>query len=59
MQINTKFDFKQKVKIPELGRCGIVIEIFINEWGSQYRVRYFDNGEGKTVTFFEEELAKE
>ena len=57
MTINTKFSIGQKVRIGELGRSGVVIEIYVNEFGTQYRVRYFDNSKPETVTFFERELA--
>ena len=57
MTINTKFSIGQKVRIGELDRTGTVTEIFVNEFGTQYRVRYFDNASPQTVTFFERELA--
>lgn len=50
------FDIGQQVRITELQWNGIVISIFISEIGIQYNVRYFWNGEAKTVYFFEHEL---
>ena len=57
MTITTKFDIGQRVRISELDRSGVVTEIYYNEFGVQYRVRYFDNAAPQTVTFYERELS--
>jgi len=51
-----RFNLKEKVRIVELNRTGIIKSIFISESGTQYQVRYFDNAEAKTIYFYEEEL---
>lgn len=56
MTIETKFAFGQEVFITQLNRTGRVLEIYCNEWGQQYRIRYFDNASPQTITFFENEL---
>jgi len=56
MKIETKYDLSQKIWIPELERPGIIIEIYFDSFGLQYKVRYFNNGEVKTVCFLQAEL---
>jgi hypothetical protein len=58
MTYEVKFDLKQKVRITELERNGIVNGIFIGLNGIEYKVRYFDNCESKEVYFYEFELEK-
>ena len=57
MEIRTKFDIREVVKINELKVDGKIISIHIRELGLTYTVRYFDNAEVKTVDFYEEELS--
>ena len=56
MKIETKFDIHDRVRIAELERTGRVISLWIIPKGIEYQVRYFDNGEARTVYFFEDEL---
>ena len=56
MIIKTKFGLEQKVKIIELECLGIIIGIFYGRNGVEYNIRYFYNGEAKTVYFYENEL---
>lgn len=53
-----KFDIKQKVLIEEINVKGRVIALYVTQEGVEYKVRYFDNAEGKTHYFFEDELKK-
>jgi hypothetical protein len=54
-----KFDLKDSVEIiPYKNTIGSVRSIRVYEEGTQYKVRYFHNGEAKEVWFFEEELKK-
>ena len=57
MNIEIKWKPRDGITIVELKRPGRVIAIYVSETGIQYQVRYFDNGEAKTVYFYEEELA--
>lgn len=57
MNIKTKFDMHQSVKIPELSCKGRIRCISIDSDGLQYRVRYFDQAEAKDVWFYEGEIA--
>lgn len=50
------FVVMQRVGIRELKMDGIILALFLNEAGWQYNVRYFWNGEAKTVYFFDWEL---
>ena len=45
-----------RVRITELETNGIVVGIYISETGTQYQVRYFYNGDAKTVYFYADEL---
>ena len=54
--INLMFQIKDRVYIYELSRKGVVKAIFIDGEGIQYKVRYFDNAEAKTVYFYGDEL---
>jgi len=54
--ITPKFEVLQAVNIIELDRPGLVLAIFIDSGGIQYHVRYFQNGEAKTVYFYGFEL---
>lgn len=51
-----KFSLHQIIIITELERSGIVKAILINDHGVNYEVRYFYNGEAKSVYFYEHEL---
>lgn len=54
--LDIKFELKAKVKIIELDRIGVVIGQYNSDTGIQYQVRYFYEGEVKTVYFYEDEL---
>lgn len=56
--IEIKFDIHEEVQIEELNSKGTVVAVYISDTGIQYNVRYFYNGEAKTVYFFEKELTK-
>lgn len=56
MTITTRFSIGDSVRIVELRREGTVAEIYINDFGTQFRVRYFDNCSPQMVTFFDREL---
>lgn len=58
MNLETQFDVKQTVWIKPLGCCGVVLSIYLGDQGLQYNVRYFHNGDAKTVYFYEDELRK-
>jgi hypothetical protein len=47
-----EFVVHQRVGIRELKMDGIVLALFLDGGGWQYQVRYFWNGEAKTVYFF-------
>ncbi len=51
-----KFQYKDKVKIIPLDLPGVIIATFTNEYGMQFKVRYFFNSEPKNQDFFEWEL---
>jgi hypothetical protein len=55
-QYPIQFFLKQKVRIKELDRSGIINGIFIGLNGIEYRVRYFDNCDSKEVYFYDFEL---
>ena len=55
---NFKFQLGDRVRIVELKTAGRVMAQFCDGLGTQYNVRYFWNGEAKTVYFYEEELEK-
>ena len=54
--ITFPFDIGETVNIPELSATGIILSIWHVTRGTEYEVRYFMNGEAKTVYFFEHEL---
>jgi hypothetical protein len=56
MTIELKFQLRQRVKIKELNREGVVNGIMIDDSGICFRVRYFDNGSLQTVWFYDFEL---
>lgn len=56
MTIEFKYRIAQQIKIKELKIIGIVLALFVADTGIQYSVRYFWNGEAKTVYFFDFEL---
>lgn len=51
-----KYKLKQTVVINELKMTGTVRQLLECYSGVQYEVRYFHNGEAKTVWFYEDEL---
>jgi hypothetical protein len=57
MKINTKFSIKDQVRIIELDWPAWVIGIFITSQGTEYKVRYFNNGKLEIEYLFEEELS--
>lgn len=47
----------KSVKIPALEKQhGMIVSVFVGEMGVQYNVRYFLNGEVKTVYMFDHEI---
>jgi len=54
--MKVEFSIKDRVKIIPLESIGRVLAVYISETGIQYSVRYFYNGEAKTVYFFRDEL---
>jgi len=61
MNLITKFNLKEKVKLPELihkDLQGIIIGIWIGEEGIQYKVRYFWECKPQEIFFYESELKK-
>ena len=59
MKITIEFDFKlgERVKILELeNRLGRVVAVTHDHEGVCYKVRYFQNGEVKTVYLYADEL---
>lgn len=54
-----KFELGDRVKIVELKCSGRVVGIFVGDSGAQFNVRYFYNGEAKTVYFYTDELELE
>ena len=54
--MDLKFRLHQRVMIKEIERPGIVKQINIADGGIQYEVRYFWDGEVKTVWFYADEL---
>jgi hypothetical protein len=56
MILTTKFNLDQQVYIIELERSGIIKSIWVTVHGTEYQVRYFDDGEARTIYFYETEL---
>jgi hypothetical protein len=54
-----KFKIGQHVVILPIERRGKVNGIFMGKHGIEYRIRYFDNAEGKDLYFDEDELRGE
>jgi len=59
MTLNFKFKINQRVKMKELKWHGTVKSIWVTAKSTQYQIRYFWDGEGKEVYFYEEELDPE
>jgi hypothetical protein len=57
MELTTKFDLRQKVNITDLNWPGYVVSIWVTAKGTEYQVRYFNNGKLEVEYFFEEELS--
>lgn len=53
-------DYKlhQRVWIIALEQWGVILSIYVDTMGMQYNVRYFYNGEPRTVYMFPNELAE-
>jgi len=54
----TVFTFRQKVRLIEIDAPAIINYIIIDQSDIQYKVSYWMNGEQKSVTVYEEELAE-
>jgi hypothetical protein len=50
------FNLHDEVEIHPIQVMGRVIALYLCEDGKQYRVRYFENAEGRTEYFYEDEL---
>jgi len=46
----------KEIFIPELSQSGVITSIFIGDSGVQYNVRYFLNGDAKTVYMYDHEI---
>lgn len=55
MKIETKFNYKEKVYIPEIKAHGRIVEIFISN-EIQYKVSFWIESELKLIYFYEDEL---
>ena len=55
MTIETKYELEEKVVVSELNITGRVIA-FYYETKIEYKIRYFDSGDVRSVYFFENEL---
>lgn len=58
LAIPIDYQLKQRVKIPEINREGIVTAIMLETSGVMYHIRYFDNGKPETVWFYNHELLR-
>lgn len=56
MELKTKFNIGDRVRIKELTRNGLIRAIHVTNGDLQYLVRYFDNAEAKEVYFLENEI---
>lgn len=56
MNIDCKFNLKERVRIPELNREGVVTALMIYDAGLSVRVRYFDHGKAESTWFYPDEL---
>lgn len=57
MQVATRFDIKQRVKIKEIARIGVILSIIIETSGVAYNVIHFgEDGTRYTDAMFEFEL---
>jgi len=57
MQLSTKFDVEQRVRIVEIAQPAIVLEIKYDGARVIYNLEYWWNGEIKSVWLYERELA--
>ena len=48
----------KEVYITEIATTGTVVSVFIGDYGVQYNVRYFLNGDAKTVYMFDHEITQ-
>lgn len=57
MKVNTKFNHRDRVFIPELNLNGKIIGIYIgSNLNIEYNIRYFKDGDVKTCYFYEDEI---
>lgn len=54
--VQLAFTIRQKVRVIELERPGVVISIHITNDGPKYEVRYFWDGTAKEVYFYDWEI---
>ena len=59
MQIEFKFDIKDRVWIIDLSCYGRVVSCWYTKKGLEYEVRYFLEGKIETTYLFEDELSVE
>lgn len=55
-KLEVRYVIEDRVRIKELEIEGRVLTIWAVPQGIKYEVRYFHNGDAKTVYFFEDEL---
>lgn len=51
-----KYKLKDKVRIKEIDRAGVITAILIDLAGTMYNVRYFDNAQANSVYFYDFEI---
>ena len=54
--MNTIIKLHDRIYITELETKGRVVGIYVSQTGTQYQVRYFYNGDAKTVYFYQDEI---
>jgi hypothetical protein len=58
MQIDFKYNLKDKVRIPQLETEGFVRGVYYGSRGPEYHISYFHEGARRVEYFFEEELSE-
>lgn len=58
LAVGTSMKIKDTVRIIELRVVGRIVAIYEDSTGQQFNVRYFWNGEAKTVYFYADEIRK-
>jgi hypothetical protein len=58
MQLESKFDFQEKVKLIPLDTVATVDTLLFTKRGIELGIRYFCNGKQESIYVFESELEK-